>query len=90
VETLVESAQSFMTNLVIVFIIVRFIYYPQRHDKDYVFTFFAFNTVVYFVMGLLNNTDISTGAGSDCSPFSRSCANRTNTIPIREMTYLLC
>jgi hypothetical protein len=62
-DLFIESLAGFGINLAIVFVIVRFIYYPQRHDKDYVFTFFAFNTIIYFVMGLLNNAELSVGVG---------------------------
>ena len=42
-------------NLLIALIIVRFIYYPGTQNKNYVFTFLAFNTVIYFVLGMLTN-----------------------------------
>ena len=87
-NTFVESWASFGLNLAIVFVIVRFIYYPQRRDKDYVFTFFAFNTIIFFVMGLLNNTDLSVGVGFGLFAIFSVLRYRTNTIPIREMTYL--
>ena len=87
-NTLVETIAGFGVNLAIVFIIVRFIYYPQRRDKDYVFTLFAFNTVIFFVMWLLNNADLSIGVGFGLFAIFSVLRYRTNTIPIREMTYL--
>jgi hypothetical protein len=87
-NTFVEFGASFGTNLAIVFVIVRFIYYPLRRDKDYAFTFFAFNTVIFFVMGLLNNADLSVGVGFGLFAIFSVLRYRTNTIPIREMTYL--
>jgi hypothetical protein len=87
-NTFVDSWASFAINLAIVFVIVRFIYYPRRRDKDYVFTFFVFNTVIFFVMGLLNNTNFSVGVGFGLFAIFSVLRYRTNTIPIREMTYL--
>lgn len=87
-NTFVDSWASFGLNLAIVFVIVRFIYYPQRRDKDYVFTFFAFNTIIFFVMGLMNNADVSIGVGFGLFAIFSVLRYRTNTIPIREMTYL--
>jgi hypothetical protein len=84
----VETSLGFVVNFAIVIVIVRFIYYPQRRDKDYVFTFIAFNTIIFFVMGLLNNTDISVGVGFGLFAIFSVLRYRTNTIPIREMTYL--
>lgn len=87
-NTLIESVLSFGINLAIVFVIVRFIYYPQHRVKDYVFTFFAFNTIIFFVMGLLHHTEISVGVGFGLFAIFSVLRYRTDTIPIREMTYL--
>ncbi|HLF01990.1 MAG TPA: DUF4956 domain-containing protein, partial [Anaerolineales bacterium] len=50
-------------NLTIALLIVRGIYYPFTQDKRYVFTFLAFNTVIYFVLGLLTSIELSVGVG---------------------------
>ncbi|MCA0454068.1 MAG: DUF4956 domain-containing protein [Chloroflexi bacterium] len=85
---LLDLLGGFALNLAMVFIIVRFIYYPRQRDKDYVFTFFAFNTIIFFVMGLLNSTDISVGVGFGLFAIFSILRYRTDALPIREMTYL--
>ncbi|MBN1313127.1 MAG: DUF4956 domain-containing protein [Anaerolineae bacterium] len=87
-RSFIDPLVSFAINFVIVFVIVRFIYYPQQRDKNYVFTFIAFNTIIFFVMGLLNNADISLGVGFGLFAIFSILRYRTETIPIREMTYL--
>jgi len=87
-NTLVESLLGFGINLAVAFVIVRFIYYPQRRDREYVFTFFAFNTIIFFVMGLLSSTGLSIGVGFGLFAIFSVLRYRTTTIPIREMTYL--
>lgn len=87
-DSSVNTLAGFLLNLAIVFIIVRFIYYPQQRDKNYVFTFFAFNTIVFFVMGLSDNTNISVGVGFGLFAIFSVLRYRTDAIPIREMTYL--
>ena len=62
-QAVIDYAMGFLINLVIITIIVRFIYYPRQKSQEYVFTFFAFNTIIFFVMGLLNESTISLGAG---------------------------
>ena len=84
----IEQLASFALNLAIVFVIVRFIYYPQQRDKSYVFTFFALNTVVYLVIGLMQTSEISVGVGFGLFAIFSILRYRTDTIPIREMTYL--
>ena len=54
---------SFGFNFLIAFIIVRFIYYPLKHNKNYVFTFLAANTVIFFMLSLLSSVELSIGVG---------------------------
>lgn len=75
-------------NLAVAFIIVRFIYYPLTQNKNYVFTFLAFNTVIYLVLGLLTSTDLSVGVGFGLFAIFSVLRYRTDPMPIREMTYL--
>lgn len=87
-DIFINSWLGFGINLAIVFIIVRGIYFPQRRNRDYVFTFFAFNTIIFFVMSLLNNSELSLSVGFGLFAIFSVIRYRTNTIPIREMTYL--
>jgi hypothetical protein len=87
-DIFIESWLSFGFNFMVAFAIVRFIYYPQRRDKDYVFTFFAFNTIIFFVLSLLKSVDLSVGFGFGLFAIFSVLRYRTSTIPIREMTYL--
>ncbi|NLG26539.1 MAG: DUF4956 domain-containing protein [Chloroflexi bacterium] len=75
-------------NLLVAALIVRLIYYPQTHEKRYVLTFLAFNTVIYFVLTLLNTADLSVGVGFGLFAIFSVLRYRTDPIPIREMTYL--
>lgn len=86
--SLINLLLGFVINFVIVFVVVRFIYYPQQRDKNYVFTFIAFNTIIFFVMSVLNDTDLSIGVGFGLFAIFSILRYRTETIPIREMTYL--
>ena len=83
-----NALAPFALNFAIVLVIVRGIYYPVQRDKSYVFTFITFNTIVFFVMGLLNNSAISVGVGFGLFAIFSILRYRTDTIPIREMTYL--
>ena len=40
---IINYVLSFLLNFLIALIVVRFIYYPEKHNKNYVFTFLAFN-----------------------------------------------
>ncbi len=75
-------------NLLVAFVVVRFIYYPSTHNKSYVFTFLGFNTVIYFVLSFLTSIEIGIGVGFGLFAIFTILRYRTDPIPIREMTYL--
>ena len=75
-------------NLLVALLVVRFVYYPATQDKTYVFTFLAFNTVIYFVLGLLTSATLSVGVGFGLFAIFSVLRYRTDEMPIREMTYL--
>jgi hypothetical protein len=79
---------AFGFNLLVALIVVRFIYYPSTHNKSYVFTFLAFNTVIFFVLVFLNSIEIGVGVGFGLFAIFSILRYRTDPIPIREMTYL--
>ena len=58
---------GFLLNLLVAIIIVRFIYYPKTQDKHFVFTFLAFNTVIYFVLSCWFSK-VGWASGLVCSP----------------------
>jgi hypothetical protein len=79
---------GFVVNFIVAFIIIRFIYYPKKSGQHFVFTFLAFNTIVYFIMGLFTSIELSIGAGFGLFALFSILRYRTETVPIREMTYL--
>ena len=85
---LADSVLGAGLNLAVALIIVRFIYYPVTQNKNYVFTFLAFSTIIYFVLGLFTSTDLSVGVGFGLFAIFSVLRYRTDEMPIREMTYL--
>ena len=87
-DTIIEILLSFGFNFLVTIAIVRGIYYPKTKDKDYIFTFLAFNTIIFFVLRLLISIDLSVGFGFGLFAIFSVLRYRTKPIPIREMTYL--
>ena len=75
-------------NLAVALLLVRAIYYPTTHNKSYVFTFLAFNTVIFLVLSFMASFEIGIGVGFGLFAIFSILRYRTETIPIREMTYL--
>jgi hypothetical protein len=83
-----DFALAFALNMITAVIVVRWIYYPKHRSRKYVFTFLAFTTIIFFVVSLMTSVDISIGVGFGLFAIFSVLRYRTNTIPIREMTYL--
>jgi hypothetical protein len=79
---------GFILNFLIAFVIVRLVYYPRGRCNNFVFTFLAFNTVIYLIMGLFTSIELSIGTGFGLFALFSILRYRTETVPIREMTYL--
>jgi hypothetical protein len=79
---------GFLFNFIVALLIVRFIYYRNTPDKRYIFTFLAFNTIIYFVLSFMTSIEFSVGVGFGLFAIFSILRYRTDPIPIREMTYL--
>ncbi len=79
---------NFSFNLIVALLVVRFIYYPSTHNKHYVFTFLAFNSIIYFVLYFMSSIEIGIGVGFGLFAIFSILRYRTDPMPIREMTYL--
>jgi hypothetical protein len=88
VGDIVTLLLSFAFNFVVAFVLVRFIYYPATHNKRYVFTFLAFNSVIFFVLSFLTSVEIGMGVGFGLFAIFTILRYRTDPVPVREMTYL--
>lgn len=79
---------GFGVNLLVALVIVRFIYYPANPNKNYVFTYLAFDTIIFFVMSFLTSAELSLGVGFGLFAIFSVLRYRTSTMSTREMTYL--
>ncbi len=88
-SVLSELLPGFAINLVVATIIIGFIYYPSnRSKKDYVFTLYAFNILIYFVSGLLRDVQLTIGLGFGLLAVFSTLRYRTEQIRVKDMTYL--
>jgi len=79
---------GFFVNLLFAFIIIRGIYSPKKPNQEFIFTFLVFNSVIYVVMTLFTSIQLSVGVGFGLFALFSILRYRTQSIPIREMTYL--
>ena len=78
----------YFINLLITFIIVKGVYYSINRNRDYLFTYFVFNTLVFFVCYLMSSVNLGVGFGFGLFALFSILRYRTSTLAVKEMTYL--
>lgn len=89
-SNLFNLCMSFLLNTLVVWTIVHFFYYPKGHRRDYYFTFMLLSVSIFMLIYLLlqNASDMGIGAALGLFAIFGIIRYRTESVPIREMTYL--
>ena len=83
-----ELLFKFGVNTLLLFVLIRLIYYPIHRKKDYLFTYFLFNILIFFLCVLLNSVKLSIGFAFGLFAIFGVLRYRTEQISIKDMTYL--
>ena len=75
-------------NLSVAFIIIKLIYHRDHNNNDFVFTYFMFNSLIFFFASILGSITINMGFAFGLFAVFAILRYRTDPIPIKEMTYL--
>jgi hypothetical protein len=92
IELFDKLSDKFFLRLLIdilsMIVLVRLIYFRIYKKKDYLFTFFLFNTIIFIITYLLNKVDMSLGAAFGLFAVFSMLRYRTEGITTKDMTYL--
>ncbi len=69
-------------------LIVRFCYYRKSGRRDYVLTFMLFSSAMFLLIFLMENVKLQIGLTLGLFAIFGVIRYRTETVPVREMTYL--
>ena len=86
--TLWQMLFRFAINLLFCWVIVGLLYYRKSKRRDYYFTFLMFSITVFFMIFLMDNVRVQIGFALGLFAIFGMIRYRTESIPIREMTYL--
>jgi len=75
-------------NMLVCWIIIHFFYYKKSTRRDYYTTFLLFSVTIFLLIFLLDNVKIQMGFALGLFAIFGMIRYRTETVPIREMTYL--
>tara|TARA_B100001250_G_C19600384_1_gene700359 strand:+ start:313 stop:894 length:582 start_codon:yes stop_codon:yes gene_type:complete len=86
---LLDIIIRFGFNISVIFIIVKLVYQRNHpNNLDFVFTYFMFNTLIFFFAFSLASIKIDIGFAFGMFAVFAILRYRTDPIPIKEMTYL--
>ena len=88
VDDFLKLIFKFSINFLFMFVTVRYIFYRNNRDKDYLFTFYIFNIITFFICVLFRKTTMQMGFAFGLFAVFGIIRYRTETIPFKEMTYL--
>jgi hypothetical protein len=78
----------FGLNVLVTSLIIVWLYYGKSKRRDYVFTFTLISTTVFLLIFLLGSEKLQIGLALGLFAIFGIIRYRTDTVPIREMTYL--
>ena len=83
-----ELLIRFLLNTAVITLIVRGFYYPKSKRRDYFFTFILISISVFLLIFLMGGVKLKVGFALGLFAIFGIIRYRTESVPIREMTYL--
>ena len=74
--------------LLVLFVIVYLLYYRKTHRRDYFFTLVLLSVSIFFLIYLLGSVKVKIGFALGLFAIFGVLRYRTETIPVREMSYM--
>ena len=87
-QSFTELAIRFGVNLLVCWILVHCFYYRKSRRRDYYFTFMVFSSAMLMLLYIMGNVEVGVGLTLGLFAIFGVIRYRTETVPIREMTYL--
>ncbi len=78
----------FLINTIFCFIITRCFYFPKSRRRDFFFTYMLVGFAIFILIHLMSGEKMETGIGMGLFAIFCIMRYRTESVPIREMTYL--
>lgn len=87
-EGVPELTLRFLINLFFAWIMIDRIYFRLNKQRELLFTLFAVNILIFFVASILADVKVKTGFGFGLFAIFSILRYRTETLGIKEMTFL--
>lgn len=87
-EILLPTLLKFCYTIIVVFILARFLYYPGKGQKEYLFTYILLAAIIAELCILISRVEMSFGFALGIFAIFSLIRYRTAPISPREMTYI--
>lgn len=87
-DAVIELLWRFVFNCIVVGVIIHLFYYPKSRRRDYYFTFSLIAVSVFLLIILMGGVKMKVGFALGIFAIFGIIRYRTESVPIREMTYL--
>lgn len=87
-QSLLNLLIRFSFNLLVSWIVIHFFYYKKNGRKDYYLSYILFSTTMFLLIFLMENIKLQIGFALGLFAIFGMIRYRTETVPVREMTYL--
>ncbi|MCC8186083.1 MAG: DUF4956 domain-containing protein [Bacteroides sp.] len=85
---LLQLIVRFLLNMLVIGLIIHCLYYPKSKRRDYYFTFTLISISIFLMIFLLGSVKLKIGFALGLFAIFGIIRYRTESVPIREMTYL--
>ena len=85
---LLDLLLRFAFNFLVAYVIIRWIYYPTHKNKDYLFTYFLFNIIIFMLCYMMRNTQLEIGVAFGLFAVFSILRYRTLNVGVMDMAYL--
>ena len=87
---LITMLLRFSFNMLVVWLMIHCLYYPKSGRRDYYFTFMLISISIFFLIFMLGGVKLKIGFALGMFAIFGIIRYRTESMPVREMTYLFC
>jgi len=87
-EPWIDFVVRLLVNIISIFILIRFIYYPNNSRVKYLFTFFLMEMMIFLIASILDQVKLDIGIAFGLFAIFGIIRYRSPSIDLKEMTYL--
>ena len=85
---IVDLLARLVVNTIFIFILARSFYFPKSRRRDFFFTYLMLGFAIFMLIHLMGDAKLKTGIAMGLFAIFCIMRYRTESVPIREMTYI--